>query len=42
MVIWQTKYKMPIKHKKYSYKERSVFSTVSDGERAKKYPSKTI
>ena len=28
--------------KKYSCKERLVFSTVSDGERAKKYPSRTI
>ena len=28
--------------KKYSCKERVVFSTVSDGERAKKYPSRTI
>ena len=28
--------------KKYSCKERVVFSTVSDGERAERYPSKTI
>ena len=28
--------------KKYSCKERVVFSTISDGERAERYPSKTI
>jgi hypothetical protein len=28
--------------KKYSCKERVFFSTVSDGERVKRYPSKTI
>lgn len=27
---------------KYSCKERVVFSTISDGERAERYPSKTI